>query len=155
MTDNEFEYAGFWSRVLASIIDGILITVIILPCLWAVYGADYFFVEDFLAGSVDFFLSWVFPALAAILFWVYYQATPGKMAISARIVDAKTGKKASTAQYVCRYIGYMPAILVFGIGIFWVAFDSRKQGWHDKLAGTVVIKKTADKVTFDTTKNES
>lgn len=84
----------------------------------------------------------MFPALAVIAFWVYRQATPGKMAISARIVDAETGEAASTGQLVGRYLGYFLAGIPLGLGILWVAFDKRKQGWHDKLAGTVVIRQT-------------
>ena len=41
---------------------------------------------------------------------------------------------------IVRYIGYTVNTVVFGIGWIWAAFDKDKQGWHDKLAGTVVIK---------------
>ena len=75
-----------------------------------------------------------------VLFWVYRQATPGKIAISARIVDAETGAKPSTRQLVGRYFGYYVSIIPLMLGILWVAFDPRKQGWHDKLAGTVVVR---------------
>jgi uncharacterized RDD family membrane protein YckC len=68
------------------------------------------------------------------------QATPGKMAISARVVDASTGNTLSVGQSVGRYLAYFVSILPLGIGLLWVAFDSRKQGWHDKLAGTVVVR---------------
>ncbi len=84
-------------------------------------------------------VSWVFPLIAIVVFWTYKQATPGKMAISARIVDAKTGEKPTLQQYIVRYLGYFVATIPLGLGIFWVAWDKRKQGWHDKLANTVVI----------------
>jgi uncharacterized RDD family membrane protein YckC len=80
------------------------------------------------------------PAIAVILFWVYKSATPGKMALKLKIVDAKTGDKPSTGQLIGRYFGYYVSILPFMLGIIWVGFDGRKQGWHDKLAGTVVVK---------------
>jgi uncharacterized RDD family membrane protein YckC len=89
---------------------------------------------------MDFLLSWVFPAVAVILFWVKKQATPGKMAISAKIVDARTGNIPSVGQFIGRYLSYSLAVLPLCLGIIWVAFDSRKQGWHDKLAGTVVVR---------------
>jgi len=41
-----------------------------------------------------------------------------------------------------RYFGYFLASIPLGLGLLWVAFDKRKQGWHDKLAGTVVIRET-------------
>ncbi|MFW2124742.1 RDD family protein, partial [Acinetobacter ursingii] len=43
-------------------------------------------------------------------------------------------------QGIIRYIGYIPATLVLFIGLIWVAFDSKKQGWHDKMAKTVVVR---------------
>ncbi|MBL8320870.1 MAG: RDD family protein, partial [Acinetobacter sp.] len=43
-------------------------------------------------------------------------------------------------QSIIRYVGYFPAMMALFIGIFWVAFDKRKQGWHDKMANTVVIR---------------
>ncbi|HGF7539172.1 TPA: RDD family protein, partial [Vibrio cholerae] len=89
-------------------------------------------------------LSWVFPIIAIITFWIYRQATPGKIAICAKIVDAKTGAQPTLQQYIVRYLGYIVATIPLGLGILWVAWDPRKQGWHDKLAGTVVIN-TKDK----------
>ena len=77
-----------------------------------------------------------------MLFWWAKQATPGKLLIGAQIVDEKTGGKPSTAQLVGRYLGYYVSIIPLFLGIIWVAFDTRKQGWHDKLAGTVVVRKT-------------
>jgi uncharacterized RDD family membrane protein YckC len=138
--ERELEYVGFWARVGASIIDSLLVGFIIWPVATAVYGTDYWLDQRFIKGPVDFLLSWVFPAVAVILFWVAKQATPGKMAISARIVDAVTGGKPGTGQLIIRYLGYYVAMLPVFLGIVWVAFDGRKQGWHDKLAGTVVVR---------------
>ena len=84
-------------------------------------------------------MSYVFPAVTIILFWTYKQATPGKMLFNSKIVDAKTGEKPSTKQWIIRYIGYIPSALVLLLGFMWVGWDKRKQGWHDKMAGTVVV----------------
>lgn len=138
-TAEAIQYTGFWLRVVASLIDTIMLTVITLPILVAVYGWSYFTNEDMVAGLTDFLLSWVFPLVAIIAFWVYRQATPGKIVIGALIVDAKTGQKPTLQQYIVRYIGYFVALLPLGLGILWVAWDKKKQGWHDKLASTVVI----------------
>ncbi len=139
-TPSELVYAGFWIRVGATLIDAVLIALLTLPVLHGIYGADYWESEAIVQGPADFLISWVMPALGIILFWIYKQATPGKMAVSAQIVDARTGRKASNAQYIGRYFGYIVAALPLGLGIIWVAFDRRKQGWHDKLAGTIVIR---------------
>ena len=141
MESSDLEYAGFWVRVWASLIDTLLLGVFVYPLLTALYGQAYWNTSTFVRGPLDFLLSWVLPAIVVLLFWVTRQATPGKMAISARIVDARTGDKPSTGQLLGRYLGYFVSAIPFCLGLLWVAFDPRKQGWHDKLAGTVVVRK--------------
>jgi len=137
---DELEYVGFWPRVGAALIDTLLLMVICVPIVTSIYGWEYWSSDRFIQGPADFVINWVLPAIAVVLFWVYRQATPGKIAISARIVDATTGAPPSTGQLVGRYFGYYVSILPLMAGIVWVAFDPRKQGWHDKLAGTVVVR---------------
>lgn len=135
-------YVGFWARVAAGIIDSLLIIVITLPLIFMVYGSEYFFdVSDdtYFKGVWDVLINWVLPIVAVFLFWTYKQATPGKMIFGAKIVDAKTGKKPSFGQWVVRYIGYFPSVVALFLGLMWVGWDKRKQGWHDKMAGTVVV----------------
>jgi uncharacterized RDD family membrane protein YckC len=79
-------------------------------------------------------------AIAIIVFWIYKSATPGKMIFGAKIVDARTGGPMTTGQAIGRYLGYYVSLFTLCIGFLWVAFDSRKQGFHDKLANTVVIR---------------
>jgi uncharacterized RDD family membrane protein YckC len=153
MPEEELEYVGFWPRVGASIIDTMAIVLVVSPLLVAFYGKAYFsgMQTGMLAGPADFLISWVMPAVAVIAFWLYKQATPGKMVISARVVDAATGGPLTTGQAIGRYFGYFVSSIPFGLGLVWVAFDSKKQGWHDKMAGTVVVrskKQGAVPVTF-------
>ena len=142
MEDSEVEYAGFWARTGAALIDTLLSLLITLPLVVGIYGWSYFDPEQtgFIAGPADFLITWVLPAIVVITFWIMRQATPGKMAISARIVDATTGQPASTGQLVGRYFAYFVSIIPLCLGLFWVAFDRKKQGWHDKLAETVVVR---------------
>jgi len=132
-------YAGFWIRAIASVIDTILMMAVIVPVLMAVYGQELM-QPDRAPGVVDVLLQWVFPPLAVIVFWVTKSATPGKMLFKLRIVDAKTGGKPSTGQCIGRYFAYYASIIPFMLGFIWVAFDKRKQGWHDKLANTLVVR---------------
>ena len=155
MTDNPYEapaadisttdtsepvYAGFWIRVGASIIDTILIILVTWPILIAIYGMAYFDSQQIIAGTWDALISWGFPALAVIIFWIYRSATPGKMLVNIKIIDAKTGGKLSTGQSIGRYFAYFISMLPLMLGIIWVGFDKKKQGWHDKIAGTLVVK---------------
>lgn len=137
---NEQEYAGFWIRTWASIIDTVLILLIIWPILTSIYGVEYWQSTSFVQGTWDVLLNYILPAIAVIIFWSYKSATPGKMVTNLTIVDAKSGGKPSTGQFIGRYLGYYVSMLPLFLGIIWVGIDKRKQGWHDKLAGTVVIR---------------
>ena len=137
----DVEYAGFWVRVGAALIDTLIVVALTFPLLIWIYGWSYFSGETtFFAGPADFLISWVAPATAIIAFWLYLQATPGKLALSLRVVDATTGNTLSIGQSIGRYLGYFVSIIPLCLGLIWVGFDRRKQGWHDKLAGTVVIR---------------
>lgn len=140
---NEREYAGFWIRTGAAIIDTILILIITVPILTAIYGSDYWAGASFIHGFWDVTLNYVLPAIAVIVFWRYKSATPGKMATKLTILDAKSGGKPSTGQFIVRYLGYYISMIPLFLGIIWVGIDKRKQGWHDKLAGTVVVRGNA------------
>ena len=134
-------YVGFWIRFWASVIDSIFVSLIITPLLLVAFGWDYFSSSRLVGyGFLDLIISWGLPTLAIVLFWVYKSASPGKMFFSARIVDAETGRDPSARQCVVRYLGYFVSAVPLGLGFLWIVFDHRKQGWHDKLAGTVVIR---------------
>src|SRR5688572_8488074 len=138
----QFAYAGFWIRFVATMVDAVLELIITYPVLIAVYGWGYLTDSDsdFREGPLDLFLSWIFPALVTVAFWVWKQATPGKMLVRVKIVDARTGDRPSLGQFIIRYLMYFPSFLVLALGFIWVAFDKRKQGWHDKVAKTIVIR---------------
>jgi uncharacterized RDD family membrane protein YckC len=136
----ELEYVGFWLRVWASIIDSVLVLLILMPFVRAYRGDAYWLDMYADTGPTAVLVQWVLPALAVLIFWVTRQATPGKMAIGATIVDADTGKHPTTAQFLGRYLAYYVSMIPLFLGFIWVGIDARKQGWHDKLAGTVVVR---------------
>jgi uncharacterized RDD family membrane protein YckC len=153
-------YAGFWVRFWATVIDVVLISAVILPLLVWAYGLQNLAildrdalldpnqlekvlrqVERVLHGPMGIMIQYVLPTVALIVFWKYKSATPGKMVFSMKIVDARSGGGLSFGQCVGRYFAYIVSMLPFGLGFLWIAFDKRKQAWHDKLAGTVVVRK--------------
>ena len=137
------EYVGFWPRVGAALLDTIWVTLLVAPLLALVGGPGYFTLEHALRHGADLretLISYGIPAILIIVLWRRTLATPGKMAIGAQIVDAGTLGKPTVGQLVIRYLGYYVSILPLCLGLVWVAFDPRKQGWHDKLANTVVIR---------------
>lgn len=136
------EYAGFWIRLGATLIDMLVMTVIFIVPLTLIYGEEFLVGGKIIYGFWDFILRYLVPVFATVWFWRKYSATPGKMVTKLKIVDAISGEKMHLAQSVRRYFAYILAMLPLGLGIVWVGIDKKKQGWHDKLAGTVVIRET-------------
>ena len=137
--ETEVVYAGFWIRTGAAILDTILVMLIIVPILSLIYGGDYWLNQTQAEGIWHQLFNYIFPAVAITVFWIYKSATPGKMLTGITIIDVKTGQAPSIAQCIIRYIGYYVSMIPLLLGIFWVGIDRRKQGWHDKLAGTAVV----------------
>lgn len=137
----EYQYVGFWIRAVASIIDSLLLVMIITPLVMAIYGRSFWLDASAVTGFWYLVLNYVFPIIVIILFWIYKSATPGKMVFGAHIIDEKTGQKPSKGQLIGRYLAYYLSTLILMLGFIWIGIDKRKQGWHDKLAGTLVIYK--------------
>lgn len=129
-------YLGFWRRAIASIIDNILMMVlgIVLALIFALGISD-----SKAAELIANILGWITGIVFVLGFWIARNATPGKMVFKAEIRDARTFGKPRIGQYILRYVGYIPSTLVLGMGFIWVAIDKRKRGWHDIIAGTVVV----------------
>jgi len=137
--NNKPVYAGLWIRTWAMLIDSVLIMILTLPIINAIYGEQSKDGYRYFLGSWDFLISYVLPAVVVIVFWIYKSATPGKLYTKLTIVDAKTGEKPSIKQFIIRYLGYYISLIPLGLGFIWIHYDKRKQGWHDKMAGTVVL----------------
>ena len=141
------EYAGFWRRLFAFIVDIFWISPIVALLLYINYGGDFVQLETSLntASQLEhfdwrvFLINHILPALLIIWFWIKYAATPGKLLFDCEIVDAITGQPITFKQAIVRYAAYIVSALPLGLGFFWILWDKHKQAWHDKIAGTVVI----------------
>jgi uncharacterized RDD family membrane protein YckC len=136
---DEVSYAGFWARFFASVLDSIIQLLILGPLVYVLYGGDIFVNPAFDSGFSGVFVQYMLPMFWVILFWKFKSATPGKMMMGMSIVDATTGNNPSTSRLVIRYFGYVVSIIPCLLGFFWVAWDKRKQGFHDMIANTVVV----------------
>ena len=143
-THRQFEYAGFFRRFLAFIIDGILFSLISTALALSILGMEYLLLSQ--QATPGKLLDWrilVFdhgvPAVLIISFWLVWMATPGKQLLDCQIVDAESKGKARTSQLIIRYLAYLVSAIPLGLGFIWILFDKHNQGWHDKLAKTLVI----------------
>lgn len=109
-------YAGFWVRVFASVLDSIMQLLLLLPI-----GLLGFDVMSLLSTGATFSLKSqlvnVVLAIVIILFWKYFSATPGKLLLGIKIVDADTLQSVPTSRLVLRFAGYfvtmLPGLLMF------------------------------------------
>ena len=92
-----------------------------------------------LSAGADLLLNLIL-ALVVLHFWARRQATPGKWVLGLRIVAAEDGGPVPMGRLVLRYLGYVVASLPLGLGLLWAVFDPRAQGWHDKMARTLVVR---------------
>jgi uncharacterized RDD family membrane protein YckC len=148
------KYAGFWRRLTAYFVDSIVLSILYIIVILALGFAINIFREFVLgqAPTQEFetsgLVSWLagiamflVPAIIIIMFWKKYGATPGKMLLGCKIVDATTFQKLSYKQCIIRLIGYYLSAIILFIGYITIIFSKRKQGLHDKLANTIVIKR--------------
>jgi uncharacterized RDD family membrane protein YckC len=129
------ELAGFWIRLLAQVLD--LFWLLPLSILLGVIAAFVNGDEMSLGGEL---MANLIGALVVLIFWAERQGTPGKLVLGLRVVDAETGGVPAIGRLVLRYVGYLVSALPLGLGYLWVLWDRRKQGWHDKMAGTLVVR---------------
>ena len=148
------EFAGFWRRLLAALIDlfavAVICSVIILifsPYRWFGFGvfqgSEAVFDEPvwralpyLIGGNV---LSLLVNVAYFVGFWLWRGQTPGKMLLNIKIIRTN-GSKITFGVAFLRYLGYIVSFSVLLIGFIWIAFDSRKQGFHDKIAETYVVR---------------
>ena len=136
-------YAGFWKRVAACIIDGI-ITMIGGGAIGFVFGI-YMQANG---ASDPVFLKGMGNILGILLGWVYFavmessptQGTLGKMALGIKVTDTD-GNKIGFGKATGRHFGKIPSFIIFCIGYIMVAFTKKKQGLHDMMAGCLVVNK--------------
>ena len=147
------KYVGFWARFGAYIIDSLLMMIIIFPIMYLLLGSLDMVAMESQTPSVGVMLVlYLLPVVLILAFWIIKGTTPGKMIFKAKIVDAKTGGHPSKMQFIGRYLGYIISSLPFCLGFLWVIWDKRKQGWHDKMSGTVVVSPSNDpdqQISFD------
>jgi uncharacterized RDD family membrane protein YckC len=121
------QYTGFFKRAIAAIIDTVLLTVV----LSLILGEN-----ESLISSIIYFVVW----FGYFVFMVgKYGATIGKMVMKIKIVK-ENGKKVNYTDSFVRELTSYLSFIVLCLGYLWVIWDKRKQGWHDKIAKTVVVK---------------
>jgi uncharacterized RDD family membrane protein YckC len=136
-----FPYGGFWIRLVAWLIDAIILGV-----LGAIFGFIFGVIGN-LGGVRESTLVDTSRLIGFVLGLAYYVSLPplvgatvGKLVLGYKIVG-QDGRQIGPGRALGRYLGYIVSAIVLCLGFIWIGVDSYKQGWHDKIAGTYVVRK--------------
>jgi uncharacterized RDD family membrane protein YckC len=141
------QYAGFVTRLIAGFIDRLLLIAIISVSVAVIsFLADSFRINEILGfgedmrlvvGIIAVGLAVSVPLVYNIGSWMLAGQTLGKWIMGVRVVRTN-GQRMSFWAALRRQIGYVISAILF-LGYLWILFDNRRQGFHDKLAGTFVV----------------
>jgi uncharacterized RDD family membrane protein YckC len=136
-------YSSRLGRLIAYMIDGFLMSIIIgigymIGGVLLAMGAGGDSGALALLGTVFLLLGVLLGLAYKPWFWSRGGQTPGYRIMRLRVVRQNDGGPVSGMQAVGRLLGYVVSSILY-LGFIWILFDERRQGWHDKLAGTVVI----------------
>ena len=123
------EKIGFWRRFFAYWLDNIIIGV--------VWGGMTAFLE--MDPLVENLIGLLVTAVYFVVFWATNGQPLGHRALGIKVVMLD-GSPLTYGKAILRFIGYCLCDALLGIGYLWVIFDKNKQGWHDKIASTIVVK---------------
>ena len=137
----QYQYAGFWIRFAAVIIDTIIFMIIFTP-ITMLFATDADMQNPFAWTTTDWILQ-IIGIIFIIFCWVKFAGTPGKRLLKLKVLDEATGNNITIGQAILRYIGYIIGSIPLALGFLWVIWDKNKQGWHDKISKSVVVKEVS------------
>lgn len=160
-----WEYAGFWIRTVAYIIDGFILGIV-TSILWLVVlmiagaiglgaiatsgatgnsltGSEVAIIGVGILSAIMFLLimTIVVTVLYFVLLWVKRGATLGQSLLGIRIARESDGGPIDWGAAIIRYVMMLISFWIFYLGVIWVAFEPRKRGWHDMVAGTLAVRR--------------
>lgn len=133
-----WRYGGFWRRLVAFIVDGIILAIVLAPFARPIVavGPDGVFNVDYGTSGIQTLLN----AIYFIALWTLRGQTIGMMLLGLRVVRQSDGGPIDFVTALIRYVMLIVGFAVILLGVIWVAFDGRKRGWHDMVAKTYVIR---------------
>lgn len=154
----QVSYAGFWIRLVAYMVDAMIlavsitgvavtIAIVVQAALYGVTGEGGSGVagssSDVTLSPVAGALFWFFAFAVTVGYFVYFWSRGGTLGMRAfrlRVIDANTGQRVGIGRAILRSVGFVISAIPCYFGLVSAAFDVRKQGWHDKIATTVVVR---------------
>ncbi|SEM70530.1 Uncharacterized membrane protein YckC, RDD family [Syntrophus gentianae] len=140
-----YRYGGFWKRSFAYLVDKIILFFICLLFLVVGLSALSSGFNGLEPGKIIGRFSLIYyltTHLLGMLYFTYFHGisgqTPGKMLLGLQVIQS-SGEKMTLGLAFLRWVGSIFSGLILYLGFLWIIFDRKKQGWHDKIAETLVI----------------
>jgi len=126
------EKAGWWTRFFAIFIDSVGLAIVTGILTSILYAGD---------TTTSSGLQTLLGVVYFCYFWSSYGKgqTVGMRALKIKVIKTD-GSQLDLVGAFLRYIGFVISCVALFIGVIWAAFDANKQGWHDKIANTYVVK---------------
>ena len=133
-------YAGFWIRTIAFVVDLVLVLIVA-----SILGASIALVGLTVVGEdIALSIAAALGAFASLVYfvggWVGWGRTAGMAVTDLHLVRAADGGPVYLGRAMLRYAILPVSFAILLLGVIFVAFDAQKQGWHDRVAGTLVIR---------------
>ncbi len=126
-------YAGFWIRLVAYIIDALILGAITFPATQVLAAMG---IGDHSTNIMSIAISWMYFAVFESSNWM---GSPGKKALGLIVTDEQ-GRRITVGRATRRYFAKILSVLLLGLGMVMIAFTTRKQGLHDKMFHTLVMR---------------
>ena len=126
-------YAGFWIRLVAYIIDALILGAITFPATQVLAAMG---IGDHSTNIMSIAISWMYFAVFESSNWM---GSPGKKALGLIVTDEQ-GRRITVGRATRRYFAKILSVLLLGLGMVMIAFTARKQGLHDKMFHTLVLR---------------
>lgn len=163
------EYAGFWIRLAATLID-LLVLIAGIYILYCIISQSFFWVfpnvhkivislMNVLQGSsipvgvgrllvTILLVALIVCTLYSVILWASTGQTVGKMTMGIKVIRTDSSPVDLHTAFI-RYLGCLLSVATLGIGFIILAFDSHKQALHDRIADTYVVKLPVKQVVLD------
>lgn len=132
-------FAGFWIRLAAYLIDFVILSVLAVVIFFVVVLAS----PNLDTATNAILFSYLYLFLASSLYFMGLWTTGGTLgmyALKLRVVDLRTGTRLTAGRSAVRGLAWLFFGAMLGLGLIWIAFDARKQGLHDKVVDSVVVR---------------
>ncbi len=139
----DLDLAGVGQRLASYLVDVVVLSIIYIALMF-LFGVPI--KEEAIAGgdfSTTFYAVYILITAIGIGYFTYFFGkgqTPGMKLVEIKLIRADGVGPIGYKKGFFRWVGMEISGMVLLLGYIWILIDKKRQGWHDKIAGTYVVK---------------